>query len=366
LIVTDSLNNGGMERQLAVLAKAMPDTWEVRVAALSDGVFADVLRDAGIRLTVLPRAFRLDIRPAFPLGRIIRSWRPTVVHTYGWISTAASLSACRWTDTPLVDASIQDGAVPVRRGNAMRMMTSLADVVIANSRAGLDAFGIGDERGRVVHNGFDPDRWALCECKEPRTTEATTVVMAARMHRHKDYRTLLEAARELAQAEPGAWRFLAIGSGEDRGDLMSGYADLVESGSLAFPEAGHEVMRLVACSDIGVLLTNAKYHAEGIPNSIMEYMACRLPVVCTDSGGNRELVLEGETGLLVPPGDLDAVVRQLRFLREHPEDARRMGEAGRERIANVFTVDTLGSETIDAYELAVYRHRAAGGAGRSG
>jgi glycosyltransferase involved in cell wall biosynthesis len=273
LIVTDSLNNGGMERQLALLAKSLPDTWAVHVVALSDGVFAGVLREAGIDLTVLPRAFRLDVRPAFPLGKLIRSWRPTVVHTYGWISTAAALPACRFAGIPLVDASIQDGAVPVRRGHAMRMTTSLADVVIANSQAGLDAFGIDEKRGRVVRNGFDPDRWELCTCEDRQTAASTTVAMAARMHRHKDYKTLLDAARELDRTEAGAWRFLAIGSGEDRGDLLSDYADLVKTSAVAFPEAGHEVLKLVACSDIGVLLTNAAFHAEGIPNSIMEYMA---------------------------------------------------------------------------------------------
>jgi glycosyltransferase involved in cell wall biosynthesis len=355
LIVTDSLNNGGMERQLALLAKSLPDTWAVRVVGLSDGVYEQVLRDAGLDLTVVPRAFRLDVRPAGPLGRIIRTWQPDIVHTYGWISTAASLRACRSEGIPLVDASIQDGAVPARRGRVVRRMTSFADVVIANSQAGLDAFGIDEERGRVVRNGFDPDRWALCGSVGRETDGATRVVMTGRMHRHKDYRTLLDAARILDQADPGGWNFMAVGSGEDRGALMSNYLDLLNSGVVTFPEAGQEVLGLVSRSNVGVLLTNTVHHAEGIPNSVMEYMACGLPVICTDSGGNRELVMEGETGLLVPADDVDAVVKQLQFLRSNPDIAQRMGEAGRERIAEVFTVDALVSGTIDAYELAMSR-----------
>jgi glycosyltransferase involved in cell wall biosynthesis len=341
-----------MERQLALLAKSLPDSWDVRVVGLSDGVFAEVLQESGIDLTVLARAFRVDVRPAVPLGKIIREWRPDVVHTYGWISSAAALPACRAARIPLVDASIQDGAVPPRRGRVMRMMTTFADVVIANSQAGLDAFGIDQERGRVVRNGFDPDRWELCTHQDRPFDGVTNVVMTARMHRHKDYRSLLDAARVLGAENPGAWRVLAVGSGDDRSALMSDYSDLVDSGVVSFPAAGQEVLGLVSRADVGVLLTNAAHHAEGIPNSVMEYMACSLPVICTDSGGNRELVIEGETGLLVPPADVDTVVRQLRFLRDNPDVARRMGDAGRERIARVFTVEALVSGTLSAYELA--------------
>ena len=101
-----------------------------------------------------------------------------------------------------------------------------------------------------------------------------------------------------------------MGSGEDRAGLLADYRDLVESGVAAFPEAGTEVLGLVRDANIGVLLTDQTNHAEGISNSIMEYMACGLPVVCSDSGGNREIVVEGQTGLVVPPGDLGAVVRE--------------------------------------------------------
>jgi glycosyltransferase involved in cell wall biosynthesis len=347
-----------MERQLALLAESLPATWVVRVVSLSDGVFADVLRGADIELTILPRAFRFDIRPAAPLGKLIREWQPTIVHTYGWISTAAALRSCRAQGIPLVDASIQEGRAPSRRGNVMRMTVSAADIVIANSQAGLDAFGIDAERGRVVYNGFDPARWALCGDGKRAAGGPTTVVMTARMHRHKDYRTLLDAARALGAENPGEWRFVAIGSGDDRPGLMSDYRDLIGTGVADFPEPRQEVLGLVGESAIGVLLTNAAFAAEGISNSIMEYMACGLPVVCTDSGGNRELVLEGQTGMLVAPGDVNGVIEQLRFLRDNPADATRMGLAGRERIATVFSLDELVAGTLAAYELALERKRA--------
>ena len=352
LIVTDGLANGGIERQLTLLVKALPELWDVRVVSLADGVYAPILRGLGIPVSVFARRFRLDVSPAFPIAGFIRSWRPTVVHCFGWMSTAACAIPCKLGHVPLVDATIQDGALPPRRGRVMRFMTSLADVVIANSRAGLEAFGVDPARGRVVYNGFDPERWALCQGGH-RAERPTTVVMTARMHPHKDYRTFLEAARILSAEDPGGWRFLAVGSGDGRAALLAEYDDMIRSGAVAFPELGTEVLGAVRDSSIGVLLTNAAVHAEGLPNSVMEYMACALPVVVTGTGGNPELVLEGETGLLVPPGDVSAVVDALRRLRDDPVAAERMGRAGRERIATVFTVDALVAGTVAAYELAI-------------
>lgn len=356
LIVTDSLANGGMERQLVLLVDALQAAWAVRVVSFGDGVYAGVLREAGIEVDVLVRGFRFDVRPVIPLRRIIREWRPSVVHTCGWMSTAASLLPCRSARIPIVDASIRTGALLTRRDRLIQALASRADVVIANSQAGLDAYGVDSRRGRVVRNGFDPRRWELCSGVD-RAESPTTVVMTGRMHRHKDYRCLLDAARVLCAEDPVGWRFLAIGQGKERSVLLSNYRDLTGSGVVEFPEAGNEVLGLICGAHIGVLLTNSAFAAEGLSNSIMEYMACSLPVVCTDSGGNRELVVEGETGLLVPPTDVEAVVRALRSLRDDPATAERMGRAGRERIESVFSVDALVSGTIAAYDLAEERRR---------
>jgi len=359
LLVTESLAWGGMERQLALLAKALPaSSWAVRVFSLREGPYAAILRATGVELSILPRKFTLDVRPAILLGKMIRDWRPEIVHTYGYVPTAMSLLPCRLAGIPIVDGSIRQGqgAASGERRWLRRAMISQADVVIANSQAGFDDWGVDPRRGRVVYNGFDPDRWALCLTGRP-AGRPTTVVMTARMHRHKDYRCLLDAARVLSAEDPGGWRFLAVGSGEDRPALLSEYRDLRESGVVVFPDAGIEVLPFVCEAHIGVLLTNPAFAAEGLSNSIMEYMACGLPVVCTDLGGNRELVVEGETGLLVPPTDVEAVVRRLRFLRDDFAAATRMGHAGRTRIATVFTVDSLVSETIAAYDLAVERRR---------
>ena len=112
-------------------------------------------------------------------------------------------------------------------------------------------------------------------------------------------------------------------------------------------------MPILAAADIGVLLADTRCLAEGLSNSIMEYMACGLPVVATDSGGNPEIVSDGCTGLLVPPRDSQAVVDALRLLMNEPESARRLGDTGRERIRSEFSVDAMVRKTVAVYESVI-------------
>ena len=123
-------------------------------------------------------------------------------------------------------------------------------------------------------------------------------------------------------------------------DLTEPRADLVAAGRLSFPQVGIEAVEHMLSADAGVLMSDPAILAEGCPNSIMEYMACGLPVVCADSGGCRELTRDGETGFVVPPRDAGALAARLTYLRDHPDEGARMGEAGRVRVATEFTGDT--------------------------
>jgi glycosyltransferase involved in cell wall biosynthesis len=149
------------------------------------------------------------------------------------------------------------------------------------------------------------------------------------------------------------WTIVALGDGPDREPLMSEASDLVESGSVTFPEGGLEVIPRIASADIGVLLTDPKVHIEGCSNSIMEYMACGLPVVCTDSGGNREIVEDGVTGFVVPAYDAGAVVAAVRKLRNDPARSREMGHQGSRRLRECFTIERMVAGFVSAYESAL-------------
>ena len=202
-----------------------------------------------------------------------------------------------------------------------------------------------------MHNGFEDGRAALGRRAPASAASAIPeIVMAARMVPEKDFDTLLDAA-ELLHRRGARARFTLMGTGSDRERLEARGRAVAQAGvAVTVMDCGLEVMPVLATADIGVLLTDPRHHAEGLSNSIMEYMASGLPVVCTDSGGNREIVVDGETGTVVPPCDPTAVADALGRLIDEPDTARRFGEAGKRRIDTVFSTCVMVERTVRVYE----------------
>jgi len=169
--------------------------------------------------------------------------------------------------------------------------------------------------------------------------------MVAEFNRFKDYPTFIHMARKLSTRRSDVV-FVAVGGGETlqaSKELAAGVT------AITFLGEQKNIEQIVETFDIGVLST----FTEGISNSIMEYMAFRKPVVATDGGGTRELVVDGETGFLVPPKQPDALAARIDYLLDHPDIARQMGEAGEARLRRKFSTDTMVDQTIRLYERAV-------------
>jgi glycosyltransferase involved in cell wall biosynthesis len=361
LLVNIGLGNGGLERQLLLLAKSLLPGVDVRLWTLGGGPFGDEIVRAGIPWRSRPRRARYDLTPAFDLWRTIREWRPDVVHSWHWMPTVAAIPACRALRVPLIDGSIRMGAIPDEFGRPRRCILNLCTLVVANSRAGLDAWRVGDRKGRVIYNAFDPSRLPKNADVRPRESSPATitVVMAARMTGQKDQRCVIEAARILERDAPGRFHYLLVGAGPEEAALRAASADLVDAGVLAFGQAGLEVIDVVCAADIGVLMTNPA-HAEGCPNSVMEYMACALPVVCSNSGGSAELIRDGREGFVVAPRDAAGLARKIAVLGQDAGLRRTMGAAGRLRIEKDFTVARMVREYMTVYAEATLRSRPVG------
>jgi glycosyltransferase involved in cell wall biosynthesis len=347
LFLTDTLALGGAERELALLIKYLPHEWERIIWSTGDGPFSNIIRETGAEIHIDKRKYHYDITPFFRLWKIIGAKRPDIIHSWSWMSTFAAGPICKAMNIPLIDSTIQSGMKLSKRN---LIAVRWADRVIANSQAGLQASGIDPKRARVVYNGIDPERLKLCQNHQLLIPGAFKVVMTGRMVREKDFTTLLSAARAVSGKNPDLWQFFAIGYGPDRESLITTSKDLLDRGCIAFPEAGLEVLTYVRQANVGVLLTNPMYHAEGCSNSIMEYMACGLPVICTQNGGNGELVTDGETGFLINPGDADGLAERLNYLRENPEIARKMGNCGKERLLKDFTLEKMVYEETHVYQ----------------
>lgn len=354
LLLADTLPNGGLERQLALLAANLPRDWEARVWAMDGGPFLQPLLDLGIQVLVRRRRSRHDVRPAAQLLRDVMTWRPDVIHAWGWMSALAALPTCWALGIPCVNGMIRSGALDSRLTALKRLGLAGATLVVANTQAGLDAWDVPPAKARRVQNGFDPSRLEALTQPAPRDAALFTVIMTARMTRVKQFDLVIEAARRLA-AEDEGWRFLLVGSGPDRERLVGLAADLVEQGIVSFPTSGMEVMGLLSQADVGVLMTDPTRAREGLSNSILEYMAAGLPVVCGDGGGNPEVVLDGVNGYIIPQGDREALTDRLRHLRRNPEIRERMGAAGKERVLSEFSVATMVERMLAVYDEALAR-----------
>lgn len=351
MMVIDGLGNGGAERQLSLLSRSLPSGWAASVWSLEGGRYEEELRRAGVPTRVCRRRFATDPRPMFDLAAYVRRERPVILHSWSWMSAWAAEVVSRWLRIPHVVGLIRRGTLPPRRKRQAVIATRLGACVLANSRAGLEAFGVSPERGRILYNGFDRARLGA---DIPRTRPAGapfTVVMAATVDWRKDFDSFLEAASRLGrESAPATWRFVILGDGPDLVTVRRKARERKLEGILETPGSVPEVIPRLREADVGVLMSS---DGEGLSNSIMEYMACGLPVVCSEGGGNRELVDDGRTGFLVPARDPQSLAAKLRQLAADPNLARSMGEAGYQRILTDFSIERMGRTAAAIYDELV-------------
>ncbi|NOZ70090.1 MAG: glycosyltransferase family 4 protein, partial [Deferribacteres bacterium] len=118
-----------------------------------------------------------------------------------------------------------------------------------------------------------------------------------------------------------------------------------------------DIPRLLSIMDIFVHPSGVR---EGLPLAVAEAMACGIPVIAGDVGGTPEIVKHGETGLLVPPGDIYALAESIAFLVENPEKAREMGMKGRELVEERFSSSLMVSKVESLYGRLMTLHKLAG------
>jgi len=170
-----------------------------------------------------------------------------------------------------------------------------------------------------------------------------------RMKDVKDPLTLVKAFIYLLEEIPDAREFLRLVIIGD-GPLREKVAGVMESENINdlvwMPGSQEDISESLRCFDVFVLPSLA----EGISNTILEAMASGLPVVATRVGGNSELIIEGETGQLVPASDPKSMANALRCYVENPELASRHGKAGRQRVEKYFSLSSMVEAYISVYD----------------
>jgi glycosyltransferase involved in cell wall biosynthesis len=204
-------------------------------------------------------------------------------------------------------------------------------------------------RLRLIHHGVELDRFVPAPRSGSRAV--VEIVSVGRLVEKKGFADLLHACAELRRSGTGArvpFRLRIFGDGPLRAELTAlrdrlGLAGEVE---LIGERDGVEVLRAYQEADVFALTpcVTADGDRDGVPNVVVEAMACGLPVVTTDAGGIAEVVEHGTTGLVAAPGDVHGIARHLSDLVGDPVRRRTLGEAGRRVVEEGFDVRAAASK----------------------
>ncbi|HEY0971418.1 MAG TPA: glycosyltransferase [Gemmatimonadales bacterium] len=304
----------GPGRQLAALAAELRRSdVEMRVALLQRTgrprpPYADYLAAAGITHAVLPDQGPLDVGVVGRLRELLGEWAPDVIQTHSYRMTfvAAALRA-RGVRTPWVGffhgATAEDRKVRLYHWLDRRAL-GRADAVVVMSRAHAEEFARHGRRVHVVHNAVIPlprpaDAGAL---QLPVAGGAPLLGVVGRLSHEKGVDVFLDACARLA-ARGVEFEAVVAGDGPERGALLARRDGLGLADRVHFPGVVTDVCSLYERLDLLVIPSRS----EGLPNVLLEALSADTPVVSTEVGAVPEVITDPAAGLLVPPGDAEAL-----------------------------------------------------------
>ena len=351
-LMTNDLETGGSERQFAVLASSLDSTlYKVilgclkRRSSTGDGMAEYAEFDLGGSFFT-PQSLRARVA----LDRFLKAKAIAVAHSFDFYSNLLLLPAARLAGVPVVIGSqrqIGDLLTPLQFA-AQSVVFNLCDRVLCNSRSAarrLVSHGLAEEKVAVIGNGLPPSAFSEPAPLLPRRPGVVRVGMLARMnHPVKNHAGFLRAAAALAAKLPHV-EFVLAGDGPLRPGLEHLAARLGLGPRVHFLGDCRDIPALFASLDISVINS----FSESLSNAILESMAAGVPVVATRVGGTPEIVEEGVTGFLVPPGDDDRLAATLARLLADPEARKACGERSRRFARANFSLDRMRREVEQLY-----------------
>lgn len=360
LTMLTNFHIGGTERQVANLALEIDSArFDLHLACLRHS--GELLEE--LKTLAVPRPeFHIGslyspktLWQAMRLARYVRRNLIQVVHSFGLYPNLFAIPAAKLAGASIVVASIRDtgdGLTPLQK-RAQKMVCRLADCVLVNASAikqSLIEQGYDPARIVVIRNGIALSTYArehggaILRQELGLPLSAQLVVVFSRLNQLKGIGYFLEAAAALTRKFPDA-RFVIAGDGAHRAALEEQARRLNLGERVLFIGFRRDIPDLLREAAVSVLPSLS----EGLSNTLLESMAAGVPVVGTLVGGNPEVIESGVSGLLVPPRDAAALAAAIGRLLEDNEFASRLGQEGRRRVAELFSVECSVRNTEQLY-----------------
>jgi glycosyltransferase involved in cell wall biosynthesis len=357
---------GGTENQFMTLGRLLDRSrFDLEFACLRRwGPFVDELERLQIPLAEYQVATFRSVQALAQQAKLARHIVRndiSIVHAYNFYGNVFAIPPARLV-APVVIASIRDRApyLTAMQKRVQRYACQFADCVLVNADAVKDwLIGEGYDASNIVviRNGVDMSRFdgapagARIRSELGIPADAPLVTVVSRLTRQKGLENFLEAVAALKPRYPAA-RFLIVGDiGADpaewpyRGELVALAERLGVTDRVIFTGMRSDVGAVLGCADVAVMPSLN----EALSNVLLESMAAGAPVVATRVGGTPEALVDGETGLLVEPGDSGAIATAVSRLLDDRELARRLGAAARALVTTKFSVEQMVRSTERLY-----------------
>lgn len=363
-IIDELCEMGGAERMLLKTVRLLPaDRFRCSILTFRVNRNAEALKDIPCPLHVLPLKKTYDwnaLKVAKQIRRIVQQEQVSIVHTFFetsdlWAGPIARLSGC-----PVLISSRRDLGILRSRKHKIgyKVMGRLYDAVLAVSPQVRDFCiehdGLDPDKVRTLFNGMENEqvqrsRGRAAMRQEMGIADETSVITTVgNIRRVKGIDVLVQAAQRVCRKYPRAL-FLIVGRKSEQEycrELENKIATLGLTHNFRFLGSREDVFPLLRMSDIFCLPSRS----EGFSNALIEAMACRLPCVATDVGGNSEVIKHGESGFIVASEDWQDLAARLLFLLDDSSLATEMGLRGEEVIQSRFTAQAMIGELVQVYQ----------------
>ena len=367
ILIINTLNGGGRERRLVQLLKSLclRKDFIVELIVLSDNTevdYPEVYKLGCKTLFLSTKGGKIDYQLMYKELCILR---PDIVHCWCMNSKMLYyLVKCKINYRfVLISGYVADGnRIPILSTEFLTTHASffLSDHIVSNSIAGLRAKKAPLNKSSVIYNGFDYARFNnVINIIDKRTelglsTNDFVISMFARFCEAKDWRSFVGVAKMLK--DETNIKFLAVGQGKNL-EIIKSIANKHNLGNILFLGFRQDVEDIIRISNLTMLWSNEKVHAEGVSNSIMESMAAGVPVIASRGGGTAEIISNSINGFIVPPGDISLSVKIIKEIMSDSAMYKRISVKSKEEIKKRFLLSQMTDNYITLYKKLLKERR---------